>query len=232
MAAADDDLKDRILAEIAAHIRVYGRERWDLIRENPAYAHLIGKVAGAVGKRKFYRWVDSVTGGVGGTEDGARRVDGPEIAAEFMDDARKRAMLAAQKNIPAAPSPAYLARKGPDADTSINFLAAVHRLMDDGEKLRAYSVVADDSSADGERIKIPHMFKDSINARMRVMEGALRVMQEIWDLQYQQRFYDEITNIIVEEVAAYPDVQLRIIERLEKLNNRRGMTLHADPMAA
>jgi hypothetical protein len=120
-------------------------------------------------------------------------------------------------------------RKGAQAENQINFLAIVHELMADVGKLRGMSVVADEAAADGERVKNPHLFGQAIDKRLRVMETALKVMQEIWDLQYQQRFYDEITEIIVTELAAIPDVQERVIRRLADLNNRRGMTLYAEP---
>jgi hypothetical protein len=219
------DLKAQILADIAAHVRVYGRASWELVREKPEYAPVIGKEAGEAGRRKFYRWVDVVCEPMGDdltSPHAGRQENGVALGA-----AQKRALLAAQKNIPAAPSPAYLMRKGKDADNSINFLAMVERLLADGEKLRATSVKADETAADGEKIANPFMFEKSITARLRVMDTALRVMQEIWDLDYQQRFYDAIVSIIVEELAPYPEAQRRAIERLAELNAKRGMTMHA-----
>lgn len=228
MAGEADALKDRILAEIAAHVRVYGRERWDLIREKPEYAHVIGKEAGGAGKRKFFRWVENVLGGVPDPHPGAGRPhEVGDAAVAALDDAQKRALLAAQKNIPAAPSPAYLMRKGPAAENSINFLAVVHSLMGDVDMLRAASVTENDDGTT--KIKNLHFFGQQIDKRLKVMDTALRVMQEIWDLQYQQRFYDAIVSIIVEELGPYPEAQARAIDRLEELNARRGMTLHAEP---
>lgn len=229
---SEADLKSRILAEIATHLSVYGRSEWDRIREHPSYSHLIGKEAGSAGKRKFYRWVEGVTGGLPAVNVGAGRpFEAGEAAVAALGDGKRRALLAAQKNIPAAPSPAYLMRKGAGAENSINFLAMVHRLLADGEKLRANAVKADENAADGsgEKITNPFVFNQSIAARLKVMDTALRVMQEIWDLQYQQRFYDAITSIIVDKLDAFPELQLEIIEELEKLNNRQGMTLHAEP---
>lgn len=232
MADASQDLKDRILAEIAAHVRVYGRAQWDKVRERPEFAHVIGKEAGPAGRRKFFRWVDTVCAPRPDDADGPGRPhEGREASGEALSDAQKRALLAAQKNIPAAPSPAYLMRKGADADNQINFLAIVHEIMGDVTKLRAMSLKDDPDAPDGtgKRISNPHLFGQAIDKRLRVMETALKVMQEIWDLQYQQRFYDEITSIIVEELTIYPDIQERVIRRLADLNNRRGMTLFAEP---
>lgn len=224
------EIKDRVLVDIAAHVRIYGRTRWDLVREKPEFAHVIGKAAGDSGKTRFFRWVDVVCAPRPDDATGAGRPhEGREIAAEALSDAQRRALLAAQKNLPTAPSPAYLMRKGADAENQINFLAVVHELMADVLKLREMSVTPDEAAKGGERIKNPHLFTQSITQRLRVMETALKVMQEIWDLQYQQRFYDEITQIIVDEVAAFPEAQARIIRRLADLNSRRGMTIYAEP---
>jgi len=232
MAECPDDIKDRIYAEIVAHLRVYGRERWDLIREKPEYAPYIGKEAGAVGKRKFFRWVGHVTNGIPDPHVGVqgRHKETPDAAHDALDDGRRRALAAAQKNIPAAPSPAYMMRKGAEADNQINFLAVVHDLMRDANKMRAASVTPDEAAEDGEKIKNFHLFGQAFDKRLRLMETALKVMQEIWDLQYQQRFYDAIVAIIVEELAPYPEAQERAIRRLADLNSRRGMTLYADPL--
>jgi len=224
------EIKDRVLVDIAAHVRVYGRTRWDLVREKPEFAEFVGKAAGDSGKTRFFRWAGQVLEGVPPERGGpGRPFECGDAAQSVVDEGTKRARLAAQKNIPAAPSPAYLMRKGAEAENQINFLAVVHELMADVLKLRAMSVTPDQTAANGERIKNPHLFTQSIAQRLRVMDTALKVMQEIWDLQYQQRFYEEITGIIVEELAGFPEVQERVIRRLADLNNRRGMTLHAQP---
>lgn len=231
MAGSEAELKPRILAEIAAHARVYGREQWDLLRERPEFAHVIGKEAGAVGKRKFYRWVEAVLGGVRAVDrpqGGGVAPDGGEAAAGVIDDAKKRALLAAQKNVPAAPSPAYLARSAATGDANVDFLAMLGGIVHDVDKLRAAAVKPDENQPDGEKIINLHVFDRSIGRRLEVMDKALRVMQEIWDLRYQQKFYDAITEIIVEEMAPYPEVQERVIRRLAELNQRQGMTLYAD----
>lgn len=226
--ATESELKDRILAEIAAHVRVYGRERWDLIREKPEFAPIIGKEAGGAGKRKFYRWVDAVLGGVPTPHDAqGRPFEHVDASIAAMDDGRKRALLAAQKNLPAAPSPAYLVRKGTQAETSLNFLTIVHEVMRDIAMIRAQSVKTLEDGT--EKITNLHFFGQQIDKRMKAMDTALRVMQEVWDLQYQQKFYDEIVAIIVEVMAPYPEAQAEAIERLEALNARRGMTLYAEP---
>ncbi|MFD3263178.1 hypothetical protein [Phenylobacterium ferrooxidans] len=225
---SDADLKVKIFAEIVAHVRVYGRARWELIRENPAYAGLVGKDLGPAAERKFFRWVDSATKRSTADVVGTRMAVEQSAQSASLDDGAKRARLAAEKNIPAAPSPAYMAREGAGADRSIDFLAGLHGIWADAQLLREYAMAKDADAPNGEKIKNPMFFEKSIKARLDVMDSGLRVMQEIWDLRYQQRFYDAIVDIIVTELAAYPDVQLKVMRRLKELNDRQGMTIHAD----
>lgn len=226
---SDADLKVKIFAEIVAHVRVYGRARWELIRENPDYARLIGKDLGPAAERKFFRWVDAATKRTAADKLIAPNAAGQAAQTEALDDGAKRARLAAEKNIPAAPSPAYMAREGAGADRSIDFLAGLHGIWADAQLLREYAMAKDADAPNGEKIKNPMFFEKSIKARLDVMDSGLRVMQEIWDLRYQQRFYDAIVDIIVTELAPHPEVQLRVMRKLKALNDRQGMTIHADP---
>ncbi len=223
------DLKVKIFAEIVAHVRVYGRARWELIRENPAYTHVIGKDAGPAAERKFFRWVDAATRRTTADKVGASQVAEQASQSAALDDGARRARLAAEKNIPAAPSPAYMAREGAGADRSIDFLAGLHGIWADAQLLREYAMAKDAAAPNGEKIKNPMFFEKSIKARLDVMDSGLRVMQEIWDLRYQQRFYDAIVDIIVSDLAPYPEVQLKVMRKLKDLNDRQGMTIHADP---
>ena len=119
-------------------------------------------------------------------------------------------------------------RAGAGAAKNIDFLAAVYEIWADAERLREHAMGLDENSPDGKCINDPKLFDASIHRRIEVMEAALRVMQEIWDLEYQQRFYDGITEIIVGELASVPEIQERVIRRLAELNKRRGMTVHAE----
>jgi hypothetical protein len=230
MSAVEPDLKERILHAIVAHVRVYGRARWSMVREDPAFAHVIGKDAPS-SEQRFFRWVKVATERYPGDVLSGETASAHAAQTEALDDGAKRARLAAQKNLPAAPSPAYMAREGARADKSIDFLAAINDIWADTLKLRANSVKPDPTADDGEKIVNLHVFDRAIKARLDVMETAMRIMQEIWDLRYQQRFYDAITEIIVDELAPYPEVQLRVMRKLKELNDRQGMTFHADPRA-
>lgn len=220
------EIKVRILHDIAAHVKVYGRTNWDAIREHPDYAALIGKETGSAGERKFFRWVKQVCEPV--DSDLGRPKSEVEVTANILNAATHEARVAAMKHVPAAPSPAYIMREGSKAHQNIDFLAAVNTIWADAELLREFAMMPDPATG-GQRIKNPSLFDNSIRRRIDVMESALKVMQEIWDLQYQQRFYDAIVDLIVEELGSVPDIQRRVIERLAELNNRRGMTIYAEP---
>jgi hypothetical protein len=220
----DVELKARVLADVRAHLRIYGPKKWDLVLSK--YPE--------IPRRTFYRWVAQVRDMPTGPRVRIRKeyAGGEEVLraqnAEAMADGANRARMAAIKNIPAAPSPDYMTRGGIRAEDQIDFLAMVVRLAKDGEKLRSYSVKPDPTQPDGEGIKNPTMFAASIDKRLKVIDTAVRIMQEVWDLQYMQRFFDAIVDIIVEEIGpAHPDIQGRILARLKELNDKRGMTQYA-----
>jgi hypothetical protein len=228
-AALDADpkgIKQAILTAIGLHLREHGRRRWDLLREHPAYASVIGKAAGEKGRRKFWRWVQAMTEPA--PPDATRPHEARAAADEALATATDRARRAAEQNIPVAPSPAYMMRAGAKGPTNIDFLAAVSGIWADAQRLREQAMGPDETSPDGQRIEDAKMFDASIRRRTEVMESALGVMREIWDLQYQQRFYDGITAIIVDELAEVPEIQERVIRKLAELNKSRGMTVHAE----
>lgn len=225
MSETDAVLKAAVLAEIRAHLLVYGPNNWQILRDK--YPE--------IGERKFFRWVkavreptpdDSKRPQRGGSKFSPERL---EAARAAQDDGVRRARLAATKNVPAAPSPAYMMGRGVAAERSIDFLAAVGEIWADAQLLRDHAVKRSEETGEVS-IKNPMMFARSIGSRIEVMETALKVMQEIWDLRHMQSFYDEIVAIIVDEIGpAHPEIQRRILERLQALNSRRGMTIFADP---
>jgi hypothetical protein len=213
------DLKNLILAEIWVHMRVYGRERWELICERPEFSHLIGKEAGPSGRRKFFRWVRSVCTASG--PDKTRPHEGKEVMAEAMTEATMRARLAATKNIPHPPSPAYMLKAGAGAERKIEFLAEMCVLMEDAHALRA------EAFDENGQIKDEKTFSNSIHARLRIIAQGVAVWREVYDLQDQIKFYDLLVDLMVNELADFPVAQERVIRRFEELNASRGMTIHA-----
>ena len=148
------------------------------------------------------------------------------MATVALRSAIEEARVTTQRNLP-APPPGYLLRNGADGQRNLDFLAAVHVIWDDAARLREHSMKSDPTAPDGQVIADIKGFDASIRRRIELVETAVRVMREIWDFDYQRRFYDEIVRILVEELATVPDIQRRVIELLTRLNDRCGMTIHA-----
>ena len=124
---------------------------------------------------------------------------------------------------PAAPSPAYVAKNGAQALDGIDFSRELALLYADAMMLRSYSVKPGDDGV--ERIKNPVIFERQITKRTDLIETSLKMMQEIWDLQMMQGFYEAIIKEIGFES---PECQRRIMDRLRLLNGRTGMTMFAE----
>lgn len=139
----------------------------------------------------------------------AKNLD-PEVRDEIVD------------SLPAAPSPAFIARHGDEGLRTIDFVAEITSLYMDAKMLRAYSMRKD---LDGNPIEVignPATFDKSIGRRAQLLETAIHAVQEVWDLRMMQNFYE----LIIEEIGREsPDCQQRIMLRLQALNNRHGMTL-------
>lgn len=132
----------------------------------------------------------------------------------------------AADHMPAAPSPQYLAERPVEARRNLDFMARLEELYQEAEMLRDYSTgTATDAAGNTfKKIKIPTYFAQSIKLRSDLLEGAVRTIQQVYDLQRMQRFYD----VILEEIAAEsPEVAQRITERLARLDAEIGMTVNA-----
>lgn len=223
MSEEAEDEKGQVLAAIREHVRVFGRRDWKRIRDRFPN----------VADRKFFRWVALVTETAPG--DPRKHVRTSDLVrgekAETLRGAVDEARELAAKNIPAAPPPEYLARTGAAGRRNIDFLAATNEIWGDVMLLRDYAMNPDpELKGTPKSIKNPMYFDTSIKRRLDVMDSALRAMQAIWDLHYMEKFFQNIVQIIVEEIGpANPEVQLRVLQRLQALNDRTGMTIHAEP---
>lgn len=144
------------------------------------------------------------------------------FAAENLDPGARDIGL----DLPAAPSPAYIAKTGDEGLHTIDFVAEIKSLYADAKMLRAYSVSKKDDPETGEKveyIKNPAAFDKSIVRRADLLDSAIRAVQEVWDLQTMQRFYEAVIEEIGQES---PACQQRIMKRLAALNSRTGMTMH------
>lgn len=132
----------------------------------------------------------------------------------------------AARHLPAAPSPAYISARPVEARKGIDFMSRLEFLYDDAEKLRNWAVKQTENAdgTQGEAIKNPTFFAQSIKLRSDLLENAVKTVQQFYNLQRMQRFYDTV----LEEIAAEsPEMAKRIIERLERLDAETGMTMNA-----
>lgn len=140
-------------------------------------------------------------------------------------EARENGTEAIAKHLPAAPSPAYIARAGETGLQNLDFVAEIHALYADARMLRAYAMKTRPDPVTGEQVEVinnPAAFDKSIVRRAGLLETAIKAVQEVWDLRQMQAFYETVIEEIGRES---PEVQKRIMVRLSELNNRTGMTL-------
>jgi hypothetical protein len=194
-----EELKAACLADIRDHYRQYGATRWKLVMvKHPE-----------IDERHFWRLVKKVKEGL------------PD--QEILRFAVKKAKHAAKRLVPAAPSPAMIAAGGAETERNIDFMMHLQELLADAEMIRTWSMT--DMDEDGMRkIKNPMFFAKSISLRRELLETALRAMQEIWDLRKMSDFYNTIIDTISQ---ADPATARLIMEKLDALNNERGLTIDA-----
>lgn len=195
-----DELKAACLHDIRNHLREHGAERWKLCRDRHPQ----------ISDREFWRLVKKVKEGLPDTD--------------ILRYAVKKAKTAAKKLLPAAPSPAVIASGGRGVEQKIDFMAHLDELLADIRMVRDYSLKDPDPETGEQGIKNPMYFTKAISLRREVLETALRAMQEIWDLRKMQDFYDVIIRTVSE---ADPATARLIMERLEEVNNERGLTIDA-----
>ena len=128
------------------------------------------------------------------------------------------------RQLPAAPSPNYIAKTGESGLQTLDFVAEIHSLYRDATMLRAFAIstVVDADGATMEKIKNPAAFDKSIVRRADLLETAIKAVQEVWDLRTMQNFYETIIDEIGIES---PECQRRIMARLADLNSKVGMTM-------
>lgn len=139
-------------------------------------------------------------------------------------EARENGTERIAKHLPASPRPEYIARTGEAGMQTLDFVAEIHTLYSDANKLRAYalSIGKDENGETVEKIKNPAAFDKSIVRRANLLETAIKAVQEVWDLRTMQAFYETIIEEIGKES---PEAQRRIMARLAELNSKSGMTM-------
>jgi hypothetical protein len=220
----DTDLKDDVLAAIAEHLRQHGSGQWNLVRERPEFAPVIGAQAGEAGRRKFYRWRKKVSEPM--PADKTRPHEGRAVAEDALAHATERARTAAEKHLPAAPSPAYFMKMGADAEVKVDLIEAINEIWADLQLIRSHAM--EDDGSGGRRVKSAKQLQDSAKNRLAALETVVRLTKDIYDIEALHRHYRSLSDIIISEVAGDPDVQARVLDRLDELNTAQAMTPFAE----
>jgi hypothetical protein len=216
-----DALAPRIAAALGAHLREHGARNWDLVREDPRFATVIGKEAGAAGHRRFWRWRKAVS--VPTPADKTRPHEARAAAAEQAAWARSEAAGAAHANLPIEVSPAYLMHTGVSGSQNLGVLATLfNRALEDLERVRAVAMVDDPDGIGGKSATDPHLLLKANKTLLQVINMAMYLQDFVDEAGKQQVFYDAITNTIVTELADVPEAQGRVIQALADLNNHLG----------
>jgi hypothetical protein len=188
----NDDTRNALTADIAAHLLTNGSKNWRNLRTKYP----------TVPDATFWRHVKKAKKAQAAAASGSSPPAPHNSQINSGPDFRRVAQI--------LPRAAYL-----ETLQASDVLEEVRAMMADVEALRSYA-----TDLQG-KVRHPAAFLESIKMRERILMLGLREMQNIWDVDYEQRFYDQITTIFVERVPR--DLQLEIIEALEELNKARGI---------
>ena len=121
--------------------------------------------------------------------------------------------------LPAAPSPAYIAKNGVDELERLDIFVELNKLFHDANLLRESGIrVGPDGK---EKVTNGRVFDKSISRRLEILATSLSTQRELWDLQRMEAFY----NTIIETIAgAAPEIAQEIQRRLAAINIHVGMT--------
>jgi hypothetical protein len=192
------------LEQIERHLSVHGSQAWGPLRERLA-----------VSDATFWRLVRVVKEKAPAPEilDHARA----QLAGD--DDSRSPdenlATIAA--NLPAVPSPNFIAKNGADGRAKLDILAKFGELYADAEKLKTYSL-----TADGKTIRTPAFWAQSISLRRDLLVDQIKTMAIVYDMEVMLEY---VGTIMQEIEAESPACVERITDRLARLNNVHGMRM-------
>lgn len=215
-----DNLKHEVLAAMASHLQEHGPRDWDLVREHPRFAHLIGRAAGEKGRRKFWRWRKALSAP---TPTDRTRPHQTRAAAEgHLHWAQDRAQQAHGAGYVIA-SPAYLMRQGAAGVQNLDMFARlVQQALQDAERVRAAVLIDDPLALGGKAVTDPAMLLKANRSQLEVVNTAVRLQREINEVRQGQRFYEGLIDILVSELADSPEALTRILDRLQQLTLDQG----------
>lgn len=205
------EVQKEILLAIAAHLAEHGAVNWALVRDR--WPEIIGGKPNSSSERRFYRWVKKVQGG-------------EYTPGEVKAEAIRKARGATKRNLPATPSPQAFLAGGARAERNVDLMAMLYETFADVKLIRDHAVITNDDGT--QKVKNFVQLDAMIKRRLDLTQTYIAIFQEIYDLQRMREFYNEIQDIIVSEIHPLaPEVAERIIARLQALNDRESMTVHA-----
>jgi len=159
-------------------------------------------------------WCRWVTEAIGDARFAAGRPAAENLAAEVA------------KNVPtpAVIVPGIIIEHPAIARRAINFWKLLDGLDADAQLLREFATTMDEHGK--RKVKLPKVLVESARLRSDLVKLSLQYSSEVYGYERMQQFYDAI----VEEIGVEsPQMQRRIMARLQRLNGALGMTMTHAP---
>ena len=189
-------------AAVAEHLAESGGADWKALQARfPGVPHTT-----------FWRCVRAVRAEAPDAEKLAAARD--KIAERYAAEPEAGRREAVAANLPATPSPNFIAKGGVKGTRSIDLLGRLHELFADADLLRGCALAKDGA------VRNPMIFAQSIALRERLVSSALKTLEAVYDLRYAEQFFMAVTD---EVAAESPTTAGRIIARLKVLNAERGI---------
>jgi len=174
-----------------------------------------------VSERMFMRYVAQVRGTA--NRVGTFVPDHETVRGAIQDMAQRAQTAAMKENIPHPPPPAIIAAGGLPNRKRLDYLTHIHEMLADCDRLRTFAMKVDPATGE-ERIHNPLFFTQAMRMRNEVLNTAISAMKALWDIQKMQQFYDAI---VAEVAKVDPETGRRLMERLQELDDERGLTMNA-----
>ena len=215
-------IRDEAHKIIAAHLSAHGPNNWKVV---------LDALTPRANQATIWRWIKEVRDADPERPQLIRAKARIEKATAGLKDERsieqqEQGVAKIARNLPVAPSPAYIAKNGSHGMANLDFVVEIHALYNDAKMLREYAskpkLDADGKPTGEVDIKNPMMWDKQIARRAGLLETAIKAVSEVWELRTMQTFYETI----IEEIGkADKETQKRILVRLADLNSRAGYTM-------
>jgi hypothetical protein len=143
------------------------------------------------------------------------RIDGGRTYRQI--EARANGTEHIARHLPAAPSPAYIAKVGAPELDKLDIFVELNKLFRDANMLRDSAVKPQPDGT--EKVSNARVFDRSISRRVEILATSIATRKELWDLQRMEAFYSTIIETIAGES---PEVAQKIQKRLAEMNMHIG----------